>query len=283
MDAINSIGNNSQLSPISLPVEEDTEKSLAYQMRQHNRVMLCINTGGQVDVGVVIKNKDHAMRELMGVYDDNYVNETTKLDLDAEFKRFNEFSAYHKLNFIDWFAFRDYQEDGYLAINEYLMNIDSNLTAEDVKLRANQLKLSLMHCIKMQSKEEQEVIEIYRGQVMSKAVVADLEEGCIFSPLGFFSAYEEQDSASAFCSDTPSDDKFNVLFTIAKMDPLAGANISDVVLHDEGNVLFLPETRFVVTNKSYDEQADMMKIELTTCEIDADKFDNDLHELVFLH
>ncbi|CNI82605.1 MULTISPECIES: ADP-ribosyltransferase [Yersinia] len=273
MFSVSNPSNTNTSCPLLLP-------ELPFPEKQHLNYLRSMPNSD--DVSVPVSEISDALNELTSIYSEDFLQNVTQLDIHDEIKNFNQLSAYRKVNFIDWFAFRDFKEDGYVRINNFLR--ESQGEQQNVRSNVFQMKLSLMHLTMLQAMQPTVQQTLFRGEVRSLFSTSNWTEGSIFSTKSFMSSSQDEDVAWSFCGDktTLDNDSINVLFEIYNDNPYSGADISSVLRDGEDEFLFLPETDFIITDRTYDAEEKTLKIEMSTCYTGEHIFSSNLQALVFL-
>ncbi|WP_131865806.1 hypothetical protein [Biostraticola tofi] len=251
---------------------------LAYPEKQHIRYLNGISKNGNISLPI---SETEAINEVQDWYGTHFINNVTFLNLSEEIINFNLNSAFAKANFIDWFSFRDFKEDGYIRINNFLRNVSNQ--DRRTPLDVFQLKLSLMHQMVYQSTTFSNNLTLMRGEIRPSYVKRQWHEGSIFSAKTFMSTSRDEAAARTFCGpkDALKYGQIYVFYTITNNNPYAGANISDILCDGEEEYVFLPNTEFVITSMDYDKHAKVLSVGLSTCQSNSHEFTSRLHELVF--
>lgn len=230
-----------------------------------------------------IREADQVLGELNQLYGENYITHVTELDIKDEIHYFNNNSGYEKLLFSDWFAIRDYKESSYMRVNTALRNGHSS--NEDRTL-IHHLTLALMHLSMMQTQvhevEDEEEI-VYRGEVRLASDITSFQEGDIYISPAFMSASQNESIAETFRHwDASLQDKLlSVIYEIEKTTPLSSTNISQILRDGEEEIVFLPSTRFVITDVEQEGGIEnTWRIKMRTCDVEQHTWDSHLYRLI---
>jgi hypothetical protein len=125
-------------------------------------------------------------------------------------------------------------------------------------------------------------VPLYRGEVRSSSDFNNLSEGDTYSSPAFLSGSKDEMTARGFMPDSEDLDEgqINVFYTIENINPYSGALLSKLINHAEDEFLFLPDVKFTVINKSYDEAEKELAIVMRQNDIPEDAFRSRLYELI---
>ncbi len=274
MFSVNSCHNSITLYNLSDNYLDD----LAYPEKQHISYLNGIAKNGNISFPI---SEAEAINEVKDWYGSHFINNVTFLNISDEIINFNLNSAFKKANFIDWFSFRDFKEDGYIRINNFLRHVSNQ--DRQTPLDVFQLKLSLMHQIVYQSIAFSNTLTLMRGEIRPSYVMRQWQTGSIFATRTFMSTSRDEAAARIFCGpkDALKRGQIYVFYTITNYNPYAGANISDILCDEEEEYVFLPKTEFVITSMEYDRHEKVLSVGLFTCLSNSHEFTSRLHELVF--
>ncbi|MGO4303018.1 hypothetical protein [Cupriavidus sp. RAF12] len=227
-----------------------------------------------------LENSQLARAELLTVYMPDYIDSQTTLDLDDQIEMFNNASAFRRCLFVDWYAISDYGEAGYVGINRLVRDYPEGAFDNAVVV---QLTRALMHQIMVEKANNTHHCDdmLYRGETRKLADMLEIEEGTNITFHAFTSASGSDDVAHSFRAELEylGPDVINVLYEIERTTALAGPNITDLLRDGEEEVVFLPFSRFTVTDVAYSEATRSMTIGLRTCDVDMHEWDQQLASL----
>lgn len=216
---------------------------------------------------------EEGMRIIRKNYSDGFLDEC-KLDIRDEVSLYNKQRAYDSIDFMSWFAIRDYKEDGYVHINRFLQglqNPDTKLGFEDLSNRCKKLTQAINSLSILQDSNDffSEGI-LFRAETCYKKDMQhiNLEQGEIFERPTFISTSEEKETTFEFCccKKDLKESQINIYYTISRTSLLVGANISALVNDQEAEVLFPPKTKFIIQDVTRNEKS--IHIKLITEDID---------------
>lgn len=247
--------------------------------RQHVNYLHSICYGDSVSLP--IDCLEEAVVEVRSTYGAAFINEVTQLDVADEIAKFNQVRAFKKIHFIDWFAFRDFKEDGYVRINAFLREAGNN--QNNIRADVFQIMLSAMHLIMLQANDPGEPQMLYRGEVRPSADTGQWQQGTIFTSQALMSASHNPEVAWSFLDDEDRLQRqwVNVLFEIVNDNPYSGAPLSEVLCDMEEEYLFLPDTDFIITGRDYNDAKKLLTLRMSTCSGCNERFNARLQQWVF--
>lgn len=109
-----------------------------------------------------------------------------------------------------------------------------------------------------------------------------MEEGNIFSSPILFSTSDDQEIAESFLGDKEAlaQGEINVLYTIEKITPYSGAHLSEIMDDKENEFLFLPDIKFLITDKEYNEEDSTLNVTMRQLPISKNIFFDKLNTLI---
>lgn len=195
-----------------------------------------------------------AIEEIKSIYSEAFWHDT-QLDIHEEIEGYNKLSTNDKISFQDYFALRDYTEDGYVRINNAIRG--KNITP-DIRIEIDQLTNALnRHSdinISLKNKTFRnlttEIIStVYRGEIRNQTEFeTEIIEEEIYSNDTFFSTTSDEEYIAYFNAGDLDDGEVNVKYTIHYPRGLTHSTDVSTLLNDnEDTRIFLPHSRFLVT------------------------------------
>lgn len=196
----------------------------------------------------------------------SYLRASATLQLPDEIERFNEARGYERCFFVDWLALRDYKEGGHTRLNPALRDASGSVA---VHAAIDRLTYALK-AIALFELRGFDTDVVYRAETRHSSDLMDLQPGDVYTIPSFMSASGQEDIAAKFHKDRGSlaAGEVNVVYEIERASPLAGPMISDLLRDWDYEVLFLPGTRFVVSQVQRTPEASEIKVTMHTCHID---------------
>ncbi|MCW2488004.1 hypothetical protein J5069_19060 [Candidatus Symbiopectobacterium sp. NZEC127] len=232
-----------------------------------------------------IDDKEQVILQLKNIYSEEYLNKSIAgpdEDMDELIDSFNKQKLYVKFHFIDLFSIYDYGKDGYVDINKTLLALPPGALRPP---HIAQLALTLHHLAMKQANDDEyfsNAVPLFRGEVRKSEDFEDIEEGDIFSSPIFFSTSDDQDVAESFLGDKDAleQGEINVLYTIEKITPYSGAHLSDIMDDRENEFLFLPNIKFIITEKEFNEEDSTLNVTMSQLPISKNVFFEQLNTLI---
>ncbi|CNH20508.1 ADP-ribosyltransferase exoenzyme [Yersinia kristensenii] len=195
-----------------------------------------------------------ALEEIKSIYSEKFWHDT-QLDIKDEISEYNKLRTNEKISFQDYFALRDYTEDGYERINN---SIRSKNITPDIKIEIDQLTNALMRHSDVNSSLKNKSFRnlttentdtVYRGEVRNQAEFeTQIIEEEIYNNDSFFSTTSDEEYITHFNTDDLNDGEVNVRYTIHYPKGLTySTDISALLDNNEETRIFLPHSRFLVT------------------------------------
>ncbi len=233
----------------------------------------------------MINDKEQVILQLKDIYSEAYLNKSIAgpdEDMDELIDSFNEQKLYMNFHFIDLFSIYDYGKDGYVNINKTLLALPPGALRPP---HIVQLALTLHHLAMKQANDTEyfsNAVPLFRGEVRKSEDFEDIEEGDTFSSPIFFSTSDTQDFAESFLGDKKAlrEGEINVLYTIEKITPYSGAHLSEIMDDKESEFLFLPDIKFIITGKEYNEEDRTLNVTMSQLPISKNTFFDQLNTLI---
>lgn len=233
----------------------------------------------------VIDNKEKITLELKNIYSEAYLNKSIAgpcEDMDELINTFNKEKLYEKFHFIDLFSIYDYGKDGYVEINKTLLALPPDAPRPP---HIDQLALTLHHLAMKQADDDESfsnAVPLFRGEVRKNEYFHSIEEGDVFSSPQFLSTSDDQDVAESFLGDKDAlkQGEINVLYTIEKITPYSGVFLSEIMNDKENEFLFLPDIKFIITEKEYNQEESTLNVTMRQLPISKHVFFEQLNTLI---
>jgi hypothetical protein len=241
------------------------QTSQTWSDRAFLRVLDALARNQAVDDASIIK-KEEAITRLNLIYGEDFLDHVTRLDIDEELETYKKTKAAERASFEDWFAIRDYKEEGYARINALLRQGSTDPAAAAA---AQKQVAALRDALMRQSLVEHLLGEfvprtLYRGELRDASVVNGWSEGDVLELSGFTSTSEDEEVAEQFIAEDPPEGKVNVMYQMERTSVFAGPNISNVLRDTEEEVVLLPGTRVKVTDIEHMPDRVVINLELET-------------------
>ncbi|ELI8294106.1 TPA: ADP-ribosyltransferase [Yersinia enterocolitica] len=195
-----------------------------------------------------------AIEEMESIYGKEFWLDT-QLDINDEIEGYNQLSNHEKISFQDYFALRDYSEDGYVRINNAMRSksLSRKIQIEIEQLnnalkRHSDINISLRNrSFKNLNIDNTDIV--YRGEVRNRAEFeAEIEEEEIYNNETFFSTTSDEDDITDFITDNLKEGEVNVRYTIHYPKGMTySADVSALLENNEGTRIFIPHSVFLVT------------------------------------
>lgn len=232
-----------------------------------------------------INDKQQVILQLKNTYSEAYFNKSIAgpdEDMDELIDAFNKQKLYVKFYFINLFSIYDYGKDGYVNINKTLLSLPAGAPRPP---HIAQLALTLHHLAMKQANDDEyfsNAVPLFREEVRKSEDFDDVDEGDIFSSPIFFSTSNDQDVAESFLGDKEAlrQGEINVLYTIDKITPYSGAHLSEIMNDRENKFLFLPDIKFIFTEKEYNEEDSTLNVTMGQLPISKHTFFDWLNTLI---
>ncbi|MCW6590293.1 ADP-ribosyltransferase [Yersinia ruckeri] len=195
-----------------------------------------------------------AIEEIESIYSKGFFHDT-QLDINHEIESYNKLRSNRKVSFQDYFALRDYTEDGYIRINKIMRSkeIPPRFQIEIEQLtnalsRHSDINISLRNKT-FRYLSEDNTDTVYRGEIRDRAdFEANVVEEEIYSNDTFFSTTSDEEYAEQFNSENLHDGQVNIRYTIHYPKGLTySTDVSDLLENNEDMRVFLPRSPFLVT------------------------------------
>ncbi|ENA1774670.1 hypothetical protein ABF237_003391, partial [Yersinia ruckeri] len=195
-----------------------------------------------------------AIEEIESIYSKGFFHDT-QLDINHEIESYNKLRSNRKVSFQDYFALRDYTEDGYIRINKIMRSkeIPPRFQIEIEQLtnalsRHSDINISLRNKT-FRYLSEDNTDTVYRGEIRDRAdFEANVVEEEIYSNDAFFSTTSDEEYAEQFNSENLHDGQVNIRYTIHYPKGLTySTDVSDLLENNEDMRVFLPRSPFLVT------------------------------------
>ncbi|CNH58386.1 ADP-ribosyltransferase exoenzyme [Yersinia thracica] len=195
-----------------------------------------------------------AIEEIKSIYSEEFWHDT-QLDIKDEISGYNKLRTNKEISFQDYFALRDYTEDGYARINN---SIRSKNIMPDIKIEIDQLTNALMRHsdinISLKNRSFRNLTTeitdtVYRGEVRNQAEFeTQIIEEEIYNNDSFFSTTSDEEYITNFNTEDLNDGEVNVRYTIHYPKGLTySTDVSALLDNSEETRIFLPDSRFLVT------------------------------------
>lgn len=220
-----------------------------------------------------------ALALLAPIFDEDYVKNKSKINFVLSMNQFNQLEGYKKCHFIDWYSIQDYKFSSYSYLNNMLK---LGTAANNHHPLVTQLNLSLMHLSLFDNYHTQFTpTMLYRGEVRKAMDMIFLQANTIYKPDSFFSTNEVVDNVIPFLKEQSelASNEISVFYEIEYTEPLAGANISRLFKDGKGDVLFWPQTEFVITDIKPVNEEKIVTIRMQTANLEQYEWDNHLYSL----
>ncbi|QZN95573.1 hypothetical protein [Symbiopectobacterium purcellii] len=232
-----------------------------------------------------INDKEQVILQLKDIYSEEYLNKSIAgpdEDMDELIDSFNKQKLYEKFHFIDLFSIYDYGKDGYVNINKTLLALPPGALRPPHII---QLALTLHHLAMKQANDTEyfsNAVPLFRGEVRKSECFENIEEGDTFSSPIFFSTSDDQEVAESFLGDREAlrEGEINVLYTIEKITPYSGAHLSDIMDDRENEFLFLPDIKFIITEKEFNDEDSTLNVTMSQLPISKNIFFDQLNTLI---
>ncbi|OWF88607.1 hypothetical protein B4914_06535 [Yersinia entomophaga] len=208
--------------------------------------------------------------ELEVIYGKTKLDECN-LNIDDEIQRYNSNFSHEKINFREYFAIRNFQEDRFVAINNALRNGTTNdgLETEITEVYTaldnhSDINVSLRESGYIISEEESSVSEVYRGEVRDRAEFLSkvIPEETIQIDT-FLSTTADEELIDQFNSQELEEGKINVRYTIKYfLERTNSTDISELLDEPGEERIFLPKSRFLVTNIEESADGSSFKVDM---------------------
>ncbi len=217
------------------------------------------------NISDVINDKQQVILQLKDIYSEAYLNKSIAgpcEDMDELINTFNKEKLYEKFHFIDLFSIYDYGKDGYVEINKTLLALPPGAPRPP---HIDQLALTLHHLAMKQADDDESfsnAVPLFRGEVRKSEYFHNIEEGDVFSSPQFLSTSDDQDVAESFLGDKDAlkQGEINVLYTIEEITPYSGVFLSEIINDNENEFLFLPDIKFIITEKEYNQEESTLNV-----------------------
>lgn len=237
------------------------------------------------NISGMINDKEQVILQLKDVYSEEYINKSVAgpdEDMDELIDSFNKQKLYMNFHFIDLFSIYDYGKDGYVNINKTLLALPPGALRPS---HIVQLTLTLHHLAMKQANDTEyfsNAVPLFRGEVRKSEDFEDIDEGDTFSSPIFFSTSDDQDVAESFLGNKEAlkEGEINVLYTIEEITPYSGAHLSDIMDDRENEFLFLPDIKFIITEKEYNEEDSTLNVTMRQLHISKNTFFEQLNTLM---
>ncbi|RXA96716.1 hypothetical protein [Yersinia sp. 2105 StPb PI] len=218
----------------------------------------------KIDRIKLIKPRDFAKikEEMENIYGKERLDEG-ELDIEKEIELYNTSYAHENISFREYFAIRNFQEEGFVAINHALRTgeagdeLDVEIAETYTALDNNSdINISLREDGYIPSEDESVVDEVYRGEVRDRAeFLAQVIPEEIIEIDSFLSTTADEDSIAHFNSSDLNDGQVNVRYTIRFfLGRTNSTEIGDLLDEPGEERIFLPKSRFLITE--LEESAD---------------------------
>lgn len=237
------------------------------------------------NISDVINDKQQVILQLKDIYSEAYLNKSIAgpcEDMDELINTFNKEKLYEKFHFIDLFSIYDYGKDGYVEINKTLLALPPGAPRPP---HIDQLALTLHHLAMKQADDDESfsnAVPLFRGEVRKSEYFHNIEEGDVFSSPQFLSTSDDQDVAESFLGDKDAlkQGEINVLYTIEEITPYSGVFLSEIINDNENEFLFLPDIKFIITEKEYNQEESTLNVTMRQLPISKHVFFEQLNSLI---
>lgn len=208
--------------------------------------------------------------EIKSLYDEKTL-ENNELDISEEIENYNSSSACEKVSFREYYALRNYKENGYLEINKAMrtgeISNEVKIEIAEVYSALNQnsdISISLRDNGEIISERASTVSKLYRGEVRNRdeffsQVVAE----SVIEIDSFFSTTSDEEVIVEFNTDDLTDEQINVIYTIKYQHGRTNSTDITRILGDtEEERVFLPKSRFLIVSVKKSDDGESVKVRM---------------------